>query len=496
MNEPPVIIIGAGMGGLSAAAILAARGVPVLVLERQGAPGGKLRQVVVGTRAIDAGPTVFTMRWVFERLFAEAGGDFAAEVALAPADLLARHAWDDRGHFDLFADQAACEAAIGDFFGAREARAYAAFCREAAAIYAVLEHSFLDASRPTPVSLMTRIGLRRLPQALGIRPHQSLWRALSRHFTDPRLRQLLGRYATYSGASPFQAPATLMLIAHVERSGVWLAEGGMHAIARATEALGRRHGAEYRYDADVAEILVEGGRAAGVRLADGEVIAARAVLANADPAALATGRFGEGVRRAVPPAPATGRSLSSMTWLIDAETSGFPLVRHNVFFSRDYAAEFAAIFGRDALPGEPTVYICAQDRDDHGGRTSGGAERLQLIVNAPATGDRGAPPAEAVAACTAATFGVLERCGLRIAEGARTLVTPADYEALFPATGGALYGRANHGWRSPFARPDAVTALPGLYLAGGGVHPGAGLPMASLSGRRAALAILNAPARG
>ncbi len=497
MSEPPIVIIGAGMGGLSAAALLAARGLPVIVLERQATPGGKLRQVQVAGAAIDAGPTVFTMRWVFERLFAEAGGDFAAEVRLAPTELLARHAWDDRGIFDLFADQAATETAIGDFFGAGEVRGYRAFSAEAKAIYDVLLHSFLEGSRPTPITLMTRIGLRRLPDALAIKPHQSLWRALTRHFKDARLRQLFGRYATYCGSSPFAAPATLMLIAHVEQQGVWLAQDGMHAIARAIEALAVRNGATFRYGAEVAALIVEGGRAVGVRLANGEEIAAAAVLCNADPAALAVGKFGDAARRAAPGAERMQRSLSSMTWMVNAPTSGFPLVRHNVFFSDDYRAEFDAIFGRGELPARPTVYVCAQDRDDRGARTGEGAERLQLIVNAPANGDGPGPDAAAIAACEAATFDLLRRCGLDIARTSDTalLVTPATYEGLFPATGGALYGLAAHGWRTPFLRPGAASRLPGLYLAGGGVHPGAGLPMASLSGRLAAERIVSDLAR-
>lgn len=497
MTSARIIVIGAGIGGLAAALRLARAGHPVTVVERAEAPGGKMRSVAVDGTRIDAGPTVFTMRWVFERLFAEAGGDFAAEVRLAPTELLARHAWDDRGIFDLFADQAATEAAIGDFFGAAEVRGYRAFSAEAKAIYDVLLGSFLEGSRPTPITLMTRIGLRRLPDALAIKPHQSLWRALTRHFKDARLRQLFGRYATYCGASPFAAPATLMLIAHVEQQGVWLAQDGMHAIARAVEALAVRNGATFRYGADVAALIVEGGRAVGVRLADGEEFRGSAVLCNADPAALATGRFGDAARRAAPGAERMQRSLSSMTWMVNAPTHGFPLVRHNVFFSDDYRAEFDAIFGRGELPARPTVYVCAQDRDDRGARSSEGAERLQLIVNAPANGDGAGASAAAMAACEAATFGLLRRCGLDIVYTPDTalLMSPAKYEALFPATGGALYGLAAHGWRTPFQRPGAASRLPGLYLAGGGVHPGAGLPMASLSGRLAAERIVSDLAR-
>lgn len=493
MREDPVIVIGAGVGGLSAAALVAARGEPALVLERQATPGGKLREVRAGDRAVDAGPTVFTMRWVFERLFAEAGGDFSSAVRLAPAKLLARHAWDDQGIFDLFTDQDESEAAIGDFFGAREAAGYRNFCREAASIYNVLREPFLDNSRPTPLSLMARIGIKRLPSALAIRPHQAMWHAVSRHFRDERLRQLFGRYATYSGASPFAAPATLMLIAHVEREGVWLAQDGMHSIATAIETLARNNGAAFRYNAHVEEILIEGGRACGVRLADGAEMRARAVICNGDPAALSTGRFGKAVRKAVPASPPHQRSLSSFTWMLSARTSGFPLVRHNVFFSGNYRAEFDDIFSRGHVPAQPTIYICAQDRDDHGGTGPPGPERLQLIVNAPANGDTKGTTSSEIEACETQTFGFLAACGLTIdrSRDASVLVTPPDYEALFPATGGALYGRANHGWRAPFQRPGPASRIPGLYLAGGGTHPGGGIPMAALSGRLAAARVLS-----
>ena len=257
MQRERVVVIGAGVGGLSSAALLAARGMDVTVLERASAPGGKMREVVVGGKAIDAGPTVFTMRWVFDQLFAEAGADFGATVTLQPLDVLARHAWNDRDTLDLFADRQASIDAIGAFSGAEEARRHARFCDDAQRTYQTLEGSFLKASRTSPFGLTRRIGLTRLGDIMSIRPHASLWGSLGRYFKDPRLRQLFGRYATYSGSSPFLAPATLMLIAHVEREGVWLVEGGMHAVAKAIERLARANGATFRYDAHVSEILVE-----------------------------------------------------------------------------------------------------------------------------------------------------------------------------------------------------------------------------------------------
>jgi 1-hydroxycarotenoid 3,4-desaturase len=236
----------------------------------------------------------------------------------------------------------------------------------------------------------------------------------------------------------------------------------------------------------VAEITVSGGRATGVRLASGESIAADAVVSNADVSALATGLLGDGVRRAVKGYKPKQRSLSAVTWCLVAEARGFPLVRHTVFFSDDYPAEFDDIFKRDRLPGVPTVYLCAQDRDDRGTPQSG-RERIFCLVNAPARGDRDPLTAKEVQACEEQAFSLLERCGLTLSDRSEAVVTsPNDFNQLFPATGGALYGPVTHGWRASFARPGARAKVGRLYLVGGSVHPGAGVPMAALSGKLAA----------
>jgi len=487
MADDRVVIIGAGIGGLACAIELAAHGFAVRVVERAARAGGKMRECAVAGMRIDAGPTVFTMRWVFDELFAAAGQAFEQAVTLEPLDILARHAWGPGQRFDLFADIDRAAEAVAEFSGPAEALRFRAFCAEARTIYQTLRQPFLASPRPGPLTLARRIGVHRPAALFGIRPFETLWGALAKHFHDPRLRQLFGRYATYSGSSPYAAPATLMLIAHVEQDGVWTIAGGMQRLAEALERLARQLGVEFRFGAAVSEIRVEQGRAAGVVLASGERLDAGAVVVNADAAALAQGLFGAGAAAATPALDPAARSLSAVTWAFTAETRGFPLLRHNVFFSNDYGAEFDDLFRQSRLPGAPTIYVCAQDRAGHDEPAALDAHRLLMLVNAPPIGDRHPFDAKEIEACETRALALLERCGLTLQNRATAATTsPADFHRLFPGTGGALYGPASHGWAASFRRPGAQTRVPGLYLTGGSTHPGAGVPMAALSGRLAA----------
>lgn len=496
-REHRVVVIGAGIGGLVSALLLASRGLQVTLVEAASTPGGKMRRVRVDGAPIDAGPTVFTMRWVFEQILEAAGAGIADLPPLQPLSVLARHAW--RGHaatLDLHADPARSAAAIGAFAGAAEARRFEAFRAQARRVYDTLEAPYIRASRPGLLSMGRDLGPRGLATLAGLGPFATLWQALARHFHDPRLQQLFGRYATYCGASPWQAPATLMLVAQVELDGVWSVEGGMHAVALAFARLAERRGVTLRYASPCAAIDTEGGRVRGVTLADGEHLPADSVVFNGDPQALATGLLGPAVQSAVPRLPVAQRSLSAVTWAVRAQTEGFALARHNVFFEPDYASEFDDIFRLRRLPRQGTVYVCAQDRGDDGEAGTHGAggrpERLLCLVNAPADGDRHRFDDEETLSCEHRSLDLLRACGLRLQARLHqvTRTTPHDFHRLFPATGGALYGQATHGWLASFRRPSSTSRVPGLYLAGGGVHPGPGVPMAALSGRLAAETLL------
>ena len=496
MSTQRVVVVGAGVGGLSAAADLARAGFDVTVVERADEPGGKMRQLPVAGEGVDAGPTVFTMPWVFEQLFADAGARLGERVSLHPADTLARHAWIGGGALDLHASVEASCRAIEQFASSADADGYREFCARSADIYRTLERSFIAAQRPNPVSLASRVGFSNIAALWRTAPFLSLWRALDSHFEDGRLRQLFARYATYVGSSPMQAPATLMLIAHVEQEGVWLVGGGMRALALALKQLGKEQGATYRFGTGVREIQLSGGRVSGVVLDDGEPLPADRVVFNGDVSALGSGLLGDAVRRAAPPVSRPQRGLSAVTWCLRGRPSGFPLHYHNVFFDRDYEAEFETIFSGRTVVRRPTVYLCAQDRIT--GHGPGGPERMLMLVNAPADGDRRHWREDELSALRDHALSVLSECGAGIAfsDGDCRVTSPTDFAALFPGSGGSLYGRAAHGMMASFARPGATSAVPGLYLAGGSVHPGPGVPMSALSGRLAAEAIVAAAARG
>ncbi|MDG2459880.1 MAG: phytoene desaturase family protein [Luminiphilus sp.] len=491
MTARHAIVIGAGAGGLAAGIDLARSGFRVTMLERAATPGGKMHMREVDDRAVDGGPTVLTMRSIFEQLFSDAGARLSDRLTLTQSPVIARHAWSHGGTLDLYPDLTRSRQCIEAFAGSEDAAGFERFYSQSARIHRALAETFMAAPKPNPMTLVGRVLRQHHPSSLiAARPSPNLWQALGQFFSDERLRQLFARYATYVGSSPLSAPATLMLIAHVELEGVWLVEGGMHRLAKALATLGQELGIDLHLNTHVNEVLVKKGRAAGVRLEDGTVLPADVVVFNGDTDALATGQLGSEVMRAVKPRPRQKRALSALTWCIKGNSSGFELDHHNVFFESNYPSEFSTIFSEREVPTKPTVYLCAQDRGPNG--SLNGSERLLMLVNAPADGDTNTWSEDKVARTRDNALAVLERCGLNLIFRDSNCVstTPTDWHGRFPGSGGSLYGGASHGIWSSFTRPGARSRLKGLYLSGGSVHPGPGVPMAALSGRLAASAVL------
>lgn len=478
-----VIVIGAGIGGLATALPLVHRGFDVTVLERHSAPGGKMRQV----NGVDAGPTVLTMLDVFEALFDDAGETLSDHVMLIQQKILARHWWPDSGPLDLFPDRDQSADAIGAFAGTVAKTEFLAFADRAARLFNGFHDPMMLQPEPNLGALTAHVIKNpSLIRDMGV--GQTLKRMLDQSFTDPRLRQLFGRYATYVGGSPDRSPALLSLIWEAEARGVWCVKGGMSALAKAIAALIVAKGGNIRTNTTVRKINTALGGVSGVTLTNGETLYAEHVVFNGDPRALALGLLGEAAKPIAPITVKRARSHSANVWSFQAAPSDMPLVHHNLFFSDPSKNEFAEI-ERGYIPSDPTLYVCAEDRGQDTPHPQ--TERFEIIMNTPPLTQRTAQP-EDYEICHTRTFPLLRRYGLSFSPepGPDSLTTAKSFDALFPGSAGSLYGQSPHGMTAALERPTARTKIKGLYLAGGGTHPGAGVPMAALSGRHAAAAIV------
>ncbi len=483
------IVIGAGVGGLSAAIYLARAGLKVRVYERAPRVGGKLREVDVDGKTFDAGPSVLTMKWVFDELFA---GRFGEYVKLGTLEPLCRHFFPDGSVLDLFTDEERAADAIEKFSGAASARGYREYRKHAKKIFDVVREPFMENAIPHIVNFIHPRALTMLTQIDAMR---TLHKALEEFFPDPRLRQLFGRYATYNGSSPYQAPATLSVIVHVENAfGIFTCEGGIYRLAEALERLARELGVEIITGAEVEEIVTETtrstfseeSRAIGIRLRSGAVEKADAVLANCDVAdvyerLLNHTKTGRKLARKYSDEE---RSLSAYVWLAVAEPPPFDILHHNVFFSTDYKHEFKQLFGDRTAPDDPTVYLNAQDR---AGTPPSGPERMFFLSNAPALEQGGRSNidwAHGQEVCRDRIVSVMARHGWQVKALKQKQITPLDLATQFPASRGSIYGLSLNAMTAAFKRPqNKIAGVRGLYLAGGSVHPGAGLPMVAMSAR-------------
>ncbi len=479
-----VAVIGAGMGGLAAAIRLATAGRDVTVFEAHDWPGGKMRVVDSALGPVDAGPTVLTLRPVLEELFAAAGAELDAHLDMVALPVLARHFWSDGTALDLMPSSEASAHAIGAAFGVRARTEFLRFDAETRALFEAFRAPVMERARPDALAA-ARAALARPALLPWLMPGRSLAQMLTARFSEPRLRQLFGRYATYVGGNPLAAPAVLGLVWQAEAAGVWAVRGGMAGLARALAAVLARAGGSLRLGTPVARILTSGGQVCGVRLADGDGFACGQVIFNGDPEALPFLLDPPRARKSTP------RSLSAQVWTFAGEVGTMGLGRaalayHSVFFADDPAQEFGPL-ARGESPRDPTIYVCAQDRATG---LPAGAERFQFILNAPPFPAGAQPRPEPP--CRTNPFARLQAFGLQLTPQLtdQALTTQAQFARLFPHSQGALYGQSPDGALATFRRPHCRTRLTGLYLAGGGVHPGAGVPMALTSGRHAAQAAL------
>lgn len=479
------VVIGAGIGGLSAAIALAARGREVVVLEAADRPGGKAGVVELDGVRCDTGPSVLTLPETLDGLLREAGTSLAERVTLLRPSPGFRYLWPDGVALDVAFDPADTLRNVAGALGADAAGQLEAFLAYARRIWELAAPAFVEGEAPGPSTVwkMRSAGLSAL---WTLDPFRTMDGGIDRFVREPHLRDLLRRYATYNGSDPRRAPATLNCIAHVELAlGCYGIAGGMGALVDALVGVATGLGVTLETGAAVGGVILDGGRVAGVRRVDGPVVRAPQVVCNADVAHLVADLLPPG---AGPTAP-TERSTSGWTAICSVPRTA-DRRPHEVIFPPDYDAEFQDLFDRRQPPRVPTVYLSATDRAHRVGGW-GDREPVFVMANTPAEADGAPTPSERWVAFGEAVVQRAVDAGRLSDPQLRWVRTPAGLAGRFPRTGGALYGAASNSPLSAFQRPaNRVRSVPGLYLASGSAHPGGGVPLCVLSGRAAARAAL------
>ncbi|HST86227.1 MAG TPA: phytoene desaturase family protein [Kineosporiaceae bacterium] len=489
-----VVVIGAGMGGLAAAARLGALGHQVTVCEQSAAIGGKLGWFQKAGFSFDTGPSLLTLPAVYRDLFRKTGAPLEDVLDLAPVDPVCHYRFADGLELDIpnaapYLVAQAWDEALGDGAGAD----WTAFMAHAARVWDVTRGPFLEAPL---AGARTLLGLsRNLGDVRTVAPWLSLRGLGRRYLKHPQQRMFLDRYATYTGSDPRAAPAALASVPYVEQAfGAWYVPGGLYRLGEALAQRTRDVGVTIRTETTVDRVLISGNRVDGVRLADGERLAADTVVANADAQHLyrdllpgtegAPGR--KLLRKATP-------SLSGFVLLLALRGRTPGLRHHTVLFPADYDAEFDHVFGTGSRRGkpapvpDPAIYISAPD--DPALRPDDAHEAWFVLVNAPRHDPRDTGRGvdwDAAGLAEKYADRILElmaQRGLDVRDRLlwRQVRTPADLERETHSVGGSIYGSSSNGARAAFLRPANRSAVDGLFLVGGSSHPGGGLPLVGMS---------------
>ena len=481
-----IVVIGAGMGGMTAAARLSRGGHEVVLYEASDQVGGKCRTEWIGKVAFDTGPSLLTLPAVYKDFFQRTGKPMGLVCPIESVDPSFDYRFGDGSNlkFSNLSRNKTLES-ISETFGAESAAQWDRIMKRAERMWDVSRGPFIESELKSPISLMKRLTFMRDMKIIAP------WKTLRDHadeiLKDQRLRYIMDRYATYSGSDPRKAPAVLSTIAFVEESfGAWHVKGGLGQLTATVYQRALDVGVKFHLSTPVASISTEGKKVTGVVLADGTFVQADVVVANAD-ASLVYNKLISGHKRAL-------KKARKNIAIADVSVAGFCLLlgmrkdpeqvlnHHTILFPENYDAEFDAIFTHGKPVEKPTIYICApQDPAMSKDET---LEGWFVLVNAPTHGQFDWNNKEFARNYANTIIDQIEARGISVRDRLESLTirTPADLEAAVHAPGGAIYGTSSNGARAAFMRAKNRSPIKGLYLVGGSAHPGGGLPLVGIGG--------------
>lgn len=494
-QKPHALVIGGGLGGLAGAILLAHKGFTVTLFEQNETLGGKMNTRILssthGEFAFGTGPSLLTMPFVIDRLFAEVGIDRTTRLTFEPLEPLCRYFFSDHSQFDASSDMARMQSRIHSFAQPEEATAYSTFLDYAETIYRTTADVFLY----TPFQEWKKIFHPRYAPALfglhRIDAFRTVNDSIRSFFRDERLIQLFNRYPTYNGSTPFKAPATLNIIPYVEYGlGGYYIKGGMYRLVEELVRLAQELGVIIHTQSQVQSILRHHGKVSGVRvqsIQDQAITTHHAdyVLCNADVVeahrTLLTD-FPQRTRRLTVLEP----SISGMVFLWGINRSFPMLSHHNIFFSEHYQQEFHQIFDELRTPDDPTVYISiASKSDPH--LAPNGCENWFVLLNMPYM--NGQDWSAEIPRMKQKILQKLKAHGIDVEEHivCEETMSPETLYNLYGSNKGSIYGISSNTQWSAFLRPaNRSRDVEGLYFCGGSSHPGGGVPLVLLSGMMSA----------
>jgi len=482
-SKPNALIIGAGIAGIAAAIRLAAKGHDVQVFEANAHPGGKLSQIDQQGYRFDAGPSLLTMPRYIDELFAFAGQDPRDTFNYQKLATICRYFYADGTMFDARAGENGLVESVADL-GLGDSQNVQKHVNTSACIYDITHRVFLEQSLHRIKTWLSRGTFKSLLRIGKIDAFRTMHQANRAFFTSPKLVQYFDRYATYNGSNPYQAPATLNVIPHLEQHfGAYFPDGGMYSITTSLVKLAESLGVKFSYDSPVEDITLQGKKANGVKV-KGDFIAADVVISNVDVWFTYQKLLSQHPKLHPKRILQQERSSSALIFYWGIKKQFVELDLHNIFFSADYEAEFNAIWKQKTISADPTVYLNISSKlkpDD----APPGCENWFVMINVPAnTGqDWDALIAEARTNILNKLSRKLGTCIEQLIE-TETILDPRSIESKTSSYQGSIYGTSSNGQFAAFLRhANRSSKIKNLYFCGGSVHPGGGIPLCLLSAK-------------